>query len=52
MHSVRKEEDWQLYEVRMVPCCGSGRHGYTARVMPRHPDPKHPFAMGLITWAN
>ncbi len=52
MHPAGKELDWQLYEVRTVPCCGSGRHGYTARVMPRHPDPKHPFAMGLITWAS
>ena len=52
MHPVRKDGDHLVYELRIVPCCGSGRHGYTARVLPRHPDPKHPFAMGLIAWAN
>jgi starch phosphorylase len=52
MLPVRQEAEHYIYEVRTVPCCGSGRHGYTARVSPRHPDPKHPFAMGLISWAS
>jgi glycogen phosphorylase len=52
MVPVRQEAEDYIYEVQTVPCCGSGRHGYTARVMPRHPDPKHPFAMGLVTWAS
>jgi glycogen phosphorylase len=52
MKPVRPENGGYIYDVTMVPCCGSGRHGYTARVLPRHPDPKHPFASGLITWAD
>jgi starch phosphorylase len=52
MKPVSQEKDGYLYEVMLVPCCGSGRHGYTARVLPRHPDPKHPFASGLITWVS
>jgi glycogen phosphorylase len=52
MKPVRQERGGYIYEVIMVPCCGSGRHGYTARILPRHPDPKHPFAAGLITWAG
>jgi glycogen phosphorylase len=52
MKPVRQEEGGYLYEVTMVPCCGSGHHGYTARVLPQHPHPKHPFASGLITWAD
>jgi starch phosphorylase len=52
MQPVRQEDNYYIYELRTVPCCGSGRHGYTARVLPRHPDPKHPYAMGLITWAS
>ncbi|MBN1567019.1 MAG: alpha-glucan family phosphorylase [Acidobacteria bacterium] len=51
MQPVRRENDAYIYEVTTVPCCGSGLHGYTARVLPRHPDLKHPFAFGVITWA-
>lgn len=51
MHPVRQEEDGYLYEVNAVPCCGSGLHGYTARVLPRHPDEK-PFALGIVAWAH
>jgi starch phosphorylase len=52
MQPVRQETDGYLYEVTTVPYRGSGSHGYTARVLPRHPDLKHPFAFGLITWAS
>jgi starch phosphorylase len=52
MKPAKQEKDYYLYEVTTVPCCGSGHHGYTARVMPQHPDPRHPFATALITWAN
>jgi len=30
----------------------SGRHGYTVRVLPHHPDLPTPFLPGLITWAD
>jgi starch phosphorylase len=52
MQAVRQDGDYYIYEIQAVPCCGSGRHGYTARVLPRHPNLKHPFALGLITWAS
>jgi len=52
MRPVKKEKEFCIYEIQAVPCCGSGHHGYTARVLPRHPDMKHPFALGLITWAS
>jgi len=47
-----REKEGYLYEVEAIPCCGSGRHGYTARVLPRHPNLRHPFVPGLITWAG
>ena len=52
MQPVTKEKDAYIFEVKAVPCCGSGQHGYTARVVPRHPNTKHPFAFGLIAWAG
>ena len=52
MQPVTKERDAYIFEVKAVPCCGSGQHGYTARVVPRHPDKKHPFAFGLLSWAG
>jgi hypothetical protein len=29
----------------------SGRHGYTVRVIPCHPDLTSPFLPGMIVWA-
>jgi glycogen phosphorylase len=46
------ENGYVLYDTTAIPCCGSGRHGYTARVTPRHPDLKNKFAPGLILWAK
>jgi starch phosphorylase len=40
-----------LYEAS-IPTSGSGLHGYTARVLPQHPDLGSPFVPGLITWAD
>ena len=51
MKPLRKEKDAYIYEVQTLACCGSGQHGYTARVVPRAPDEKHPYALGLIAWA-
>jgi starch phosphorylase len=45
-------KDGYLYETTAIPCCGSGRHGYTARVLPHHPDLKNKFAPKLITWVG
>ena len=52
MQPVTIEKDAHIFEVKAVPCCGSGQHGYTARAVPRHPNTKHPFAFGLISWAR
>jgi starch phosphorylase len=41
-----------LFEATTVPCCRSGLHGYTARVLPFHPDLKRSFVPGLIVWAD
>ncbi len=51
MKPGHREKEAYIYETVAIPCCGSGRHGYTARVLPRHGDLKNKFAPGLITWA-
>lgn len=33
-----------------IPCQTSGRHGYTLRILPYHPDLGNPFEMGLVLW--
>ncbi len=33
-----------------IACRASGQHGYTVRVLPRHPDLQHPYEPGLLTW--
>ncbi|MGH2370670.1 MAG: alpha-glucan family phosphorylase, partial [Chloroflexota bacterium] len=35
-----------------IPCRSSGLHGYSVRVMPRHPDLPNAYQPGLITWAS
>ncbi len=52
MQLAGHEPDGYIYEVATVPCRASGRHGYTARVLPRNADLRHPFVPGLITWAE
>lgn len=47
----RDERGWHLFEATAVPCSRSGLHGYTVRVVPRHPDLTARFLPGLITWA-
>ncbi len=34
-----------------VTCDRTGRQGYTARILPRHPALVHPFLPGLVKWA-
>jgi starch phosphorylase len=38
------------YEVTVDACCNSGLHGFTIRVLPRHPDLVTPYLPGLIVW--
>ena len=33
-----------------IPCRVTGRYGYTARILPRHPDLVNPFTPLLLTW--
>ena len=33
-------------------CAMSGLHGYTARILPQHPDLVTPFLPGFIKWAE
>jgi starch phosphorylase len=40
-----------LFEASAVSCVTSGRHGYTVRVLPYHPDLTTPLLPGLIAWA-
>ena len=40
-----------LFETNEVVCFASGRHGYTVRVLPNHPDLAKSFLPGLIAWA-
>jgi len=47
----RQDRGWHLFEATAVPCCRSGLHGYTVRVLPRHADLRSHFLPGLITWA-
>ncbi|GAB4547791.1 MAG: glycosyltransferase family 1 protein [Anaerolineae bacterium] len=39
------------FEANEVACFTSGRHGYTVRVVPHHPDMAREFLPGLIVWA-
>jgi hypothetical protein len=41
-----------FFEATDVVCGASGRHGYTVRVLPYHPDLTTPFLPGLILWAD
>jgi starch phosphorylase len=52
MNPVRQDNDGFLYETALVPCCGGGQFGSTARVLPRHPDLRNKFVPGLIVWAD
>jgi starch phosphorylase len=51
MKSGSRSASGIIYETTAIPCCRSGRHGYTVRVLPRHPDLKNIYAPRLITWA-
>ncbi|MBP1625001.1 MAG: alpha-glucan phosphorylase, partial [Acidobacteria bacterium] len=52
MKPVSHEQDGYIYETTTIPCCGSGRHGYTVRVLPQHPDLRNRFVPGMIAWGT
>jgi starch phosphorylase len=35
-----------------IPCRTSGLHGYSVRVVPKHPDLANPYETALIAWAG
>lgn len=46
-----EEAGWHSYSLDLVSEV-TGRHGLTARVVPRHPDARSPLRLGMITWAG
>ena len=45
-----RDGSW-VFEAATIPGKRSGRHGYTVRVMPFHPDEARAMIPGLIAWA-
>ena len=45
----RKGKSWE-YRVTII-CDRTGQHGYSARVLPKHPALVSPYVPGLIRWA-
>jgi glycogen phosphorylase len=39
-----------LFQAVLTPSTQTGMHGYSIRILPRHPDLISPFLPGLITW--
>jgi len=46
---VGREGDEEIYRAE-IPCSGSGRYGFAARVLPRHPDMVNPLTPLRLTW--
>lgn len=46
-----EENGSQIYHA-VATCSHSGLHGYTVRVLPRHPDLNTPFVEGMIAWGK
>jgi starch phosphorylase len=42
---------WHLFEADYVNSA-TGRHGYTVRVIPSHPDVRNPMRLGMVVWAE
>jgi starch phosphorylase len=45
-----KGKGWYRYQIEFTSEA-TGRHGYSVRVIPNHPDARHTLHLGLITWA-
>jgi len=50
--AAQMDDGSYLFEAPGVACGSSGRHGYTVRVLPYHPDLTTPFLPGMIAWAD
>jgi starch phosphorylase len=51
MQLIGTDNECSVFEARVPPGDGSGLHGYTVRVLPKHADLASPFQPGLIAWA-
>jgi starch phosphorylase len=45
----RRDGDGDVFRAE-IPCGVTGRYGYTARILPRHPDLVNQFTPLLLTW--
>jgi starch phosphorylase len=52
MQAIAREGDVHIFETSFGPCAESGRHGYTVRVKPSHPDSNTEAVPGCLTWAG
>lgn len=51
-HAGKDGSGGDLFQAVLKPSTKTGLHGYSIRVIPRHPDLISPFVPGLITWAD
>jgi starch phosphorylase len=52
MQPVGFEENGSWLYHAVATCSDSGLHGYTVRVLPKHPDLNTPFLEGMIAWGK
>ncbi|MDP3178970.1 MAG: alpha-glucan family phosphorylase [Spirochaetaceae bacterium] len=50
MSAVAKKGSLWEYEAKLA-CGRTGQHGYSVRIMPKHPSLASPYIQGLIRWA-
>jgi glycogen phosphorylase len=48
--SGRDDPGGELFQAVLKPSAKTGLHGYSIRILPRHPDLINSFLPGLITW--
>ncbi len=52
MHPVSASDGIALFEGTAAPCSASGLHGYTVRVLPRHPTLSNAWDLKVVRWAG
>lgn len=50
MAPVGQADGGWVFKTTTVPCCVSGQHGYTLRVLPHHADLYSPWELGVVRW--
>ena len=51
-HSGKEDSGCELFQAVFKPSTKTGLHGYSIRVLPKHPDLVDSFLPGLITWTS